>query len=644
MGVKYVGMWLVMVTRTLSINIENYVRRLKDIDFMQPLFEAIVNSLDAKASKVSVQITDQKVKDKENNRTIHLINGFKVIDNGEGFTEKNVDSFFEMLSEKKEEGKLGSGRFIWLKVFDKITIESRLKDKTIKIFFCKSYNDISYEEIIEKNEKVETVIHFDKVNSLYVNKRPIYDVGKVKTSVEDTLLAKLLFLKKSNKKFSIDIDGLAIIDNSTIPLLREEDFDVESKTYGIKEKFKLYYRVKRNDGGIISNYYVAHGRLVKPFTSEVKIGKLPDDASSVMLLASSYFDKHIKDDRKNFSIDLINENEESPVSLMSINGSLKQSVDSILLSELPEIKDTNEKNIEDAIQEEPHLFKYIKESASNTSIADKGDLLKMAKRRYEKDREQVRYNFKKVLEDKKLKDDEYNKIIQDFNEFQVYELGRYIAYRQQILEHLKQLNTDNEKSEKLLHTLFMQMKTYTNGEQYHYKQNMWLIDDKFMSYLHIASDKTFNQINNIINKEKISSKNGGSDRPDLFVYFSDQENQENVDCLVVELKAIGASDDEKNKSITELSNNVTTIRENMPNIRNIYSFIITKIDNNFLKTVKGQDYKPFVSKNETHFYYRYYENNNHHSYVLSTETICADATARNKVFMDILKQPSSINL
>ena len=45
----------------------------------------------------------------------------------------------------------------------------------------------------------------------------------------------------------------------------------------------------------------------------------------------------------------------------------------------------------------------------------------------------------------------------------------------------------------------------------------------------------------------------------------------------------------------------------MPNIRNIYSFIISKIDEQFLKTIKGQDYKPFISKNDTHFYYKYYE-------------------------------------
>lgn len=401
-------------------------------------------------------------------------------------------------------------------------------------------------------------------------------------------------LKKTGKKFLITIDDLVTIDNKSLPELREETFKVKSNNYDTEEEFKLYYRVKRAEDGKVSNYYVAHGRLVKPFTSEVKIDKLPDNSSSTMLLTSSYFDKHIKDDRKSFSIDVINESEEAPVTLLNINRNLKQKVDNILLKELPEIKETNNQNIEDAIREEPHLSKYIQESARNSSIANKQDLLKSAKKQYEKDRERIRSDFKKILENKKLKADEYQQIINEFNEFQVYELGRYIAYRQQIIEHLKQLNERNENSEELLHTLFMQMKTCEDNSQYHYKQNMWLIDDKFMSYLYIASDKTFNQINKAINGERIPKSQNGSDRPDLFVYFSDDENEKNVDCLVVELKAIGASDEEKNKSITELSNNVTTIRENMPNNISMFTVVVDKY--NFGQDNWNFQYKSFQKK------------------------------------------------
>lgn len=94
-------MEITMTAKMMSINIENYVRRLKDIDFMQPLYEAVVNSLDAQASNISIQVKSQEVLDKDSGKKLQLINGFEITDNGEGFTEKNIDSFFEMLSEKR---------------------------------------------------------------------------------------------------------------------------------------------------------------------------------------------------------------------------------------------------------------------------------------------------------------------------------------------------------------------------------------------------------------------------------------------------------------------------------------------------------------------------------------------------------------
>jgi hypothetical protein len=621
----------------MTINIENYVRRLRDINFMQPLYEAIVNSLDAKATNIEISIKDMIVKD-ENKNDIKVINGFEIIDDGDGFTEKNVDSFFEMLSEKKEEGKLGSGRFIWLKVFDKIIIESKLPNKTIKINFCKQFKDITYDEISEINSKKETKIVFSNVNKAYQDKRPVNNVTWIKNKIEESILPKLLLLKKSNRKFYITIDKLAAIDQENLPILQEEEFEVKSNSFKKKEKFRLFYKIKRKDDNKQLNYYVAHGRLVKSFTSELKINKLPDKASSIMLLCSGYLDKHINDDRNNFTIDMNNESTDSPISLANINEKLKVKMQKVLLRQLPEIKQKNDKTIKEAIDEEPYLASYIKKNGA--IISSKQDLIRNSKKEYEKDLENNKKDFKKILKDKKIDTAEYDRIIEEFKDFQLRELGRYIAYRQQIIERLKQLNDDNEKIEELFHKLFMDLSTDFNNQdskEYHYKQNMWLLDDKFMSFSYIASNKTFNQISSILNKTKISKKDKGSDRPDLFLSFSDNETTENVDCLVIEIKGIGTSDDEKNKSITELANNVKTIRKQFPNIRNIYSYIITNIDETFLETINAQDFKPFLTKNESEFYYRYYENNNNHAYVISSNVIAESAHFRNKVFLDLLK-------
>ena len=71
-------MEITMTAKMMSINIENYVRRLKDIDFMQPLYKAVVNSLDAQASNISIQVKSQEVLDKDSGKKLQLINGFEI--------------------------------------------------------------------------------------------------------------------------------------------------------------------------------------------------------------------------------------------------------------------------------------------------------------------------------------------------------------------------------------------------------------------------------------------------------------------------------------------------------------------------------------------------------------------------------------
>ena len=157
------------MSRKLTVNISNYVKRLKNIDFLQPLYEAIVNSLDANATQIKINLNVE-----EDN-----INGFSIIDNGDGFIDKNIDSFFEMMKMDKQKGKLGSGRFIWLKVFDNIHIQSKLKNKQIDINFVKDYNKISSHEKESQNEENSTKIIFTNVTNEYFSKMPKYDIDNI---------------------------------------------------------------------------------------------------------------------------------------------------------------------------------------------------------------------------------------------------------------------------------------------------------------------------------------------------------------------------------------------------------------------------------------------------------------------------------
>jgi len=103
-----------------------------------PLIEAIINSIDA-IEDIKSDISDGSIQvriirqpslpfadqgDGES-RNFTPIDGFEVVDNGIGFTEANFNAFNEADTQYKEHrGGKGMGRFIWLKAFQRVEVES----------------------------------------------------------------------------------------------------------------------------------------------------------------------------------------------------------------------------------------------------------------------------------------------------------------------------------------------------------------------------------------------------------------------------------------------------------------------------------------------------------------------------------------
>ena len=105
---------------------------------MNPLFEAIINSIHAieetdGKGQIDVYIerenTQTTIKDDHSSVASNPISGFRVQDTGIGFTKKNFDAFQTSdTTLKVAKGGKGVGRFLWLKAFDCVHIESVFKD------------------------------------------------------------------------------------------------------------------------------------------------------------------------------------------------------------------------------------------------------------------------------------------------------------------------------------------------------------------------------------------------------------------------------------------------------------------------------------------------------------------------------------
>ena len=68
----------------------------------------------------------------------------------------------------------------------------------------------------------------------------------------------------------------------------------------------------------------------------------------------------------------------------------------------------------------------------------------------------------------------------------------YILYRDSIIKALDDAIIDVTKKEKFIHDIFMPMRTttFSSNQEKHLLGNLWLLDDKFMTYSYAASDET----------------------------------------------------------------------------------------------------------------------------------------------------------
>ncbi len=639
----------------IRVKIDNVLKGFNSkIPFMQPLYEAITNALEAHAKDIRIVFEKEELLDNDTMKP--KIIGFTIKDNGDGFNKKNRESFGEYLSNYKSElGCKGIGRFTWLKVFKEIKIESQLSDEYVTIDFDKNYSDDKMKVIKQNSDERYTKISFKYVTENYYNKnkdeRFVADIAAIKDNIANHLMVKLFLLKeekKSNFAIYLMLDNKEeVISNQNISQLQKKSFNVQDDKQENYE-FNLYYKFNKDGRNIHKLHYCADGRTVLDFPKSIQFSNLADNASVTMLLASSYFDKRINNERNEFTFDPKENNPtlDNPLPLPKINIALKENVDNIILNRYPNIQKENQNLIDECINENPHLGKYIRKGEYGL-IYNKKDLLKKANSEFIAEKEKVLSNFKKMIEEKALNSEGFMRNVAKLNDISNRELAQYFYYRQEIVDGLKELNDDNNSQEELLHNLFMKKGEISDTKETDYSpydSNIWLLDDKYMSYTKMFSDKQIGIIKQRIINENPNNYGDGKE-PDLSIFYNDSAG--NIkDLVVVELKAIGATVPFKMFYLSEINRNLGFIAESVDNIETLYGYIITKIDRNMEKELDYQAgvSKIFTASNRPLYYYyndKIVDKNGNpkpcHVYIMSTETLYDDAYSRNKVFLDIIK-------
>lgn len=610
----------------MEINLTNAIKKFYPNPSLEMVyFEAIANSIDAGADKITIDISIQSFKNPE---TLTI----KITDNGEGFNDNNFSNFGRLL-EYQDKYHKGLGRLVYLQYFKQVIISSVYDGGKREFIFDENFQRKSHNDT-KKTGDVGTQITFDnyKLNSIKT-----YDYLKPSSLIESIKLHffPLFYTKKiHNEKLEIKINLNTATPNpdagfqtesktlkaSDLPDMESVKFPAE--TLDLFGEMTLFYSIKQEHKktSVITSICADNRTIPIDVLSEDEV---PPGYELFFLLFSNFFDGKTNSTRQKIDIE--------DAELNAVKKLLEKSLTEILDEQIPQINERNNILFGRVKNQYPHLNGYIDDKA--LGLAKKDKIIDNAQKKFFLDQ-------KKILEAEHLDDAQYEKALDVSSRV----LTEYILYRKKIIERLK--NIDLKSSEADIHEIFVPMQEVLHGENKGvdiYKNNIWLLDDKFMSYSTILSDVEMDKlIHKISTKEEIKNKS----RPDIAIVFSKdfEDTEGKVEVVIVELKKLGLKLAGREEVLSQLRERAREILKHFPDkISRVWFYGIVDINDKFRVSLKESGFKPIYSEGQV--FYReldiIVDEENDITYptgmnIISYDALMLDAESRNSTFLNVL--------
>lgn len=631
--------------RIISANMENYSSKLS-ASLEKAVAEAVVNSLQAHANKINIRVALF-----ENGN----INCIEIIDNGNGFTKENIDSFFELHSaHKKDIGGKGVGRATWFKFFNFVSIDSTFEENGIvynaEFSFDKNSKEVNINKKIVSKTKNKTSVKM----SVFISRQTLCTLQSTLKPYLIKEMALMLFRMKAD--FTIYIDFYELDKKSDSQTIDSRDLPVIEKEYGFEVpvdnksvNFTLHcIHLKITSGNRVETGFVAGERTLSSFESalglKVKAPTSQYTGQYWLLLESPIFNdgRFTSDDRERVIFP-----EGQDIWGNDVKYNIRSKLASAISTYFDHISPDHVAQREEVINEiyelypqyaHPQYQKVIDEMAIDTiGRLDKHLLLK----RLNEEGFYREYQFKNELSGMMKSKNFSEKSIEDIvssaektSEQAKSILSNYFWYRKAIIDQLEVFISDNEKSEKLLHELFY--KKFLTVEDVDLQNCIWLLDDKFMKFVYFASEGIVSKVITDIYGEHEEDHNSKKVM-DLFVAFDREPDDLTKDCVVIEFKALGATSDQKADAASQVRRKYAqSIRRHAKNVGKIFIFIITYIDDKTKEDLRSDDFREAVTRYGTMMNYYNKENDAHICFVCAS-TIIGDAKDRHELFFKMLR-------
>lgn len=677
-----------MIYMPIIVNVAGQVGQIKlsVSKALWPLFETVINSiqsledsniLEKKIVIEALRSEHVQFKTDGQGNIVEELSHFKdfiVTDNGNGFNSENYTSFLEAYSQLKvRKGCKGIGRFLWLKAFDNVSIESTYCEAGC--WYSRRFEFALTGVTPEQNEGTSVQENVEQRTVVRLNgfKNPYRD--SVAYSLES--LAKKLIEHCLPYFISGNCPQIILKDN------RGESFELNNyyeKTYKDSlhqdpmelkgKKYTLYHMLLTEGADKHELHLCANHREVKSYQLSTYIPDMKKKLVSgenayyyVGYLAGEYLDEAVNTERSDFDFTdgpLFGDTKESEI----IDAAVRY-IRMYLNDELTKVADEKRTQIDMLVKTKRPQYRLllnrrpeVYEKIPAGLPEDKLDLeLYKQQQQWEFDTVRKKNAIEEKVKHDATSDPSFQKLFDDYCE-SITELSRaslaeYVVRRKAVIDLLEEALEADENGkyskESRIHSIICPMQT-TSDEIKFDDMNLWLIDDRLAYHHFWASDKKINALPVL--------QNDVGKRMDLAIfdaalsYTADPDNINSI--TIVELKRPQRNDlaTEETDPITQVYDYVTDIREGnvkkyngrgMGNVQNIafYCYVIADMTPTLRKSAARAG---LVSSQDKEGYFGYNPAVGTYIEVISYDKLLKDAKQRNRALFDKLFEPKAKDL
>lgn len=614
----------------MEVNIKKAVKMFfSKSSFEMIYFEAIANALDANATQIDIFIKGSRDKNKQLEMQNLVL---QIRDNGVGIDKTRYDKFSKLFNVEEQSHK-GLGRLVYLCYFNKIKVESVFGNVNKREFIFSDDFDkkLGNKTITCPNQPNGTAFTMTDFAMEKLHKTEYISPTYLKNSILEYFYPRLY--KEKTQRNNITINITSTIDGTTnTEKIATEDipnFYVKPIDYsiGLFDSLDLYYSIKEvpvHEARVITGIAVDDRNI--PF-EVIDPENRPADYEMIFLLVVVSRDGNLVNESRQ-ALNLSN------ADLNNIKNLFRGTIADIINTEVPKVAKVNKESQKYLSHVYPHLQGYFDTKA--IGYASRSDVLRKAQERFFNDQ-------KEILGAEKLTDEQYQKSL----DLSARSLAEYILFRQRIIEKMRELNSNNTEYD--LHSLiaprFSEFKSENFIEDV-YRNNVWVLDDKFMSYSTVLSDKEMSRVVEVLTDG--NEEYNDDDRPDIALFFSADPNNasQKVDVVVVELKRLGLSAELSSIVEFQLDTRTQKLAEYYDNrIQRMWFYGIVEMDARYRMHLINNDFSPLFSNGNVYFRSKkiWLDEDKTKSviqnvYIMDFKALVEDANTRNETFLKILRQ------